>query len=262
MTSAHATSLRNLAGSPDWSASPVLVPYGDLGNPQTFNLYSYVANNPLNGVDPDGHLLLDPGTPNYNDPDTGAPLYGEAVTAEQAKDAAQNTATQAQNQNIAQTAQDKVDHTEYEQDKSKDNYKAGANKCNQLCADVVQESGAPRPQVPRSGILGWLGLTRDPTAHELADPRVHIAGWSSPMPVSSAKPGDIIAQQHNEQGPYGHAGVVVTWKGKLQTVSVNSTTTPKGIVTRNDWGFRPRGGNGEGPHDPAPVVRRYVGGNQ
>lgn len=165
----------------------------------------------------------------------------------------------AQEQSIAQTAQNKVGSTDYEQAKSKDNYKAGTNKCNQLCADVVQESGASRPKVPRSGILGWLGFTRDPTANELANPNVHIAGWSSPMAVSSAKPGDIIAQAH---GAWGHAGVVVMWNGKLQTVSVNSTTNPAGIVTRNDWGFRPRGGNGEGPNDPAPVVRRYIGGDQ
>jgi RHS repeat-associated protein len=80
--------------TPDWSASPVLVPYGDLGNPQTFNLYSYVANNPINGVDPEGHFRLDPGTENYNDTDTGDPMYGKAVTSEQAKDQAQNTTTQ------------------------------------------------------------------------------------------------------------------------------------------------------------------------
>jgi hypothetical protein len=80
--------------TPDWSASPVLVPYADLGNPQTFNLYAYVANNPLNGVDPEGHFRLDPGTENYNDPDTGAPLYGKAVTPEQAL----NTTTQQSQQ--------------------------------------------------------------------------------------------------------------------------------------------------------------------
>ena len=40
---------------------------------------------------------------------------------------------------------------------------------------------------------------------------------------------------------------------------LNSTTNPAGIVTRNDWGFRPRGGNGEGAGDPGVVVRRYVG---
>jgi RHS repeat-associated protein len=41
--------------SPDWSSSPEAVPYADLGNPQTLNLYSYLGNNPLGGVDADGH---------------------------------------------------------------------------------------------------------------------------------------------------------------------------------------------------------------
>lgn len=101
--------------------------------------------------------------------------------------------------------------------------------------------------MPRSGVLGWLGLKRDPTAHERADPNVHIAGWSSTKPASQAQAGDVIAQAH---GSWGHAGVVVA---PGQTVSVNSTTNPAGIVTQNNWGFRPTGGNGEGPHDPAPV---------
>jgi len=41
--------------TPDWSAKPQPIPYGDLGNPQTFNQYSYVRNNPLRYTDPDGH---------------------------------------------------------------------------------------------------------------------------------------------------------------------------------------------------------------
>jgi RHS repeat-associated protein len=41
--------------SADWSASPSAVPYADLGNPQTLNLYAYVKNNPLNLTDPAGH---------------------------------------------------------------------------------------------------------------------------------------------------------------------------------------------------------------
>jgi RHS repeat-associated protein len=41
--------------TPDWSAKPQTVPYADLGNPQSLNLYSYVVNNPLNRTDPLGH---------------------------------------------------------------------------------------------------------------------------------------------------------------------------------------------------------------
>ncbi|MFN8007240.1 MAG: RHS repeat-associated core domain-containing protein [Terriglobia bacterium] len=41
--------------TPDWSVKPQPVPYADLTNPQTLNLYSYVINNPLNRTDPLGH---------------------------------------------------------------------------------------------------------------------------------------------------------------------------------------------------------------
>jgi RHS repeat-associated protein len=40
---------------PDWASHPKAVPYVDLGNPQSLNLYSYVKNNPLSNVDADGH---------------------------------------------------------------------------------------------------------------------------------------------------------------------------------------------------------------
>jgi RHS repeat-associated protein len=41
--------------SPDWSAKASAVPYAKLDNPQSLNLYQYMRNNPLSGVDPDGH---------------------------------------------------------------------------------------------------------------------------------------------------------------------------------------------------------------
>ena len=40
---------------PDWSAVPQAIPYADMSNPQSLNLYTYVGNNPINGVDADGH---------------------------------------------------------------------------------------------------------------------------------------------------------------------------------------------------------------
>jgi RHS repeat-associated protein len=45
--------------SPDWSGSPEPVPYANLGDPQTLNLYAYVRDNPLSRSDPDGHCCWD-----------------------------------------------------------------------------------------------------------------------------------------------------------------------------------------------------------
>ena len=55
--------------SSDWSAIPAPVPYADLGNPQTLNLYAYVKNNPMNLTDPAGHGNGPPEGP------TGAMFY-------------------------------------------------------------------------------------------------------------------------------------------------------------------------------------------
>jgi len=42
--------------SPDWSAKIMPVPYAKLDDPQSLNLYAYLMNNPLGGVDADGHV--------------------------------------------------------------------------------------------------------------------------------------------------------------------------------------------------------------
>jgi RHS repeat-associated protein len=41
--------------TPDWAAQPSPVPYAELVDPQTLNLYSYVKNGPTSRVDPLGH---------------------------------------------------------------------------------------------------------------------------------------------------------------------------------------------------------------
>jgi len=41
--------------SPDWAAQEEPVPYAQLDDPQSLNLYAYVRNNPLTRVDADGH---------------------------------------------------------------------------------------------------------------------------------------------------------------------------------------------------------------
>jgi RHS repeat-associated protein len=61
--------------SADWSATPVPVPYANLGDPQSLNLYTYVRNIPTSQIDKNGHcppcsvedwsngrIYVDPGT--------------------------------------------------------------------------------------------------------------------------------------------------------------------------------------------------------
>jgi RHS repeat-associated protein len=53
--------------TPDTGEIAEPLPYADLDDPQTLNLYGYVRNNPLSLVDPDGHMTCapkpsDPGT--------------------------------------------------------------------------------------------------------------------------------------------------------------------------------------------------------
>ncbi len=54
--------------SPDWSATVEPVPYAELNNPQSLNLYTYALDNPLSLRDVDGHLSNSPGQG-----DTGQP---------------------------------------------------------------------------------------------------------------------------------------------------------------------------------------------
>src|SRR4029077_12563104 len=75
--------------TPDWSAKPMGVPYAQLGDPQSLNLYSYVVNNPLAKADPDGHCSLCA---------VIQALIGEGMDSSDALNAANNMAS-AQKQN-------------------------------------------------------------------------------------------------------------------------------------------------------------------
>jgi RHS repeat-associated protein len=238
--------------SPDWSAKVEPVPYSKLDDPQSLNLYAYMLNNPLGGVDPDGHCGVGPG-----DPCTASQQACiDMGKCDPGSLKAQQTDTQAQQQSqtIANAAANQEGSGTYEYQNRKGTFPAGTNKCNEFVADTVASTGAPKPQVPRSGILGWLGFTRDPTAKEWAT--MSIKGWSAPDSVANARPGDVIAVGHTHDAE-GHVGIVVSpgW-----TASANSRTTPAGIITVNNWGFRSAGYNDEG--GGTVVVRHYLGGDQ
>jgi len=85
--------------SADWSAVPVAVPYANLTNPQTLNLYSMVADDPESFSDLDGHNLASWNkSPTYLEQheEQAENAYYDQVAAENAvaQQAAQNTSQQ------------------------------------------------------------------------------------------------------------------------------------------------------------------------
>jgi RHS repeat-associated protein len=81
--------------SPDWSAKVEPVPYSKLDDPQTLNLYAYLMNNPLAGVDADGHQGPDRGNTNCasNNSSAGSGCEGQ-TTADQMRQENQAAAQQ------------------------------------------------------------------------------------------------------------------------------------------------------------------------
>ena len=75
--------------SSDWSAVPVAVPYANLTNPQTLNLYAMVSDDPESFADLDGHLWNN--TPTGDPPAPNSPgCTADDKTACKEPDSAQN----------------------------------------------------------------------------------------------------------------------------------------------------------------------------
>jgi len=224
--------------SPDWASKIEPVPYAKLDDPQSLNLYSYVRNNPLSRVDADGHV------------DWGIQRAWNWLQGKGFK-----TDAQIQGLTVAQTAHSNLNSLDWMAapggTSGRQLFKPGSNKCNEYVGDTLDQSGHKAPMVPDG-----KGGMRLATAHELADPNVHIAGLSDTKPMSQAQVGDVISQAHGDTE--GHTGIIVA-PGLTSSANANEG----GVVTENNWGFRDPNAainNGErnGSNSPAPVVRTPI----
>ncbi len=91
--------------SADWSSVPVAVPYANLTNPQTLNLYAMVADDPESFADLVGHYIMAPS----DAPETPLTQLNKQVEAKdsspQPSDSSSNSA-QAQNQQQSNSSND------------------------------------------------------------------------------------------------------------------------------------------------------------
>jgi len=174
--------------SADWSAVPAPVPYANLTNPQTLNLYSMVGDDPESFADLDGHAC-DHG-PTASGPCMQEDEMGEAEaryaqgvkeTSEQAKAAQQSTQNQGQGTGDQKKDQAKTDKGRQEQ----------AEKCAQLgCGGgTPKDADIILPNDPTGLGPEW---TRDPThlnpnGEKWVNPEGDVLEWHRGQP---GKPGN------------------------------------------------------------------------
>src|SRR5947209_1765051 len=215
--------------SADWSAVPAPVPYADLGNPQTLNLYGYVKNNPMNLTDPTGHLAVGQlgsadgmninfrmraasDTSGFGETDSFSSVNSEEGEAENTRGATQpQQPAQPQQPISGEGSQANLDRRAaiaaaaqaHDGDTSMP-YTPGHPTCNLFLQKVVAESGAPKPEVIKAD-----GTKAAPGAAEWAGSK--IPNFRILKPGEKPQPGDMAAYKiPNCVDCTGHSGVVVS----------------------------------------------------
>ncbi|MDP9050871.1 MAG: RHS repeat-associated core domain-containing protein, partial [Acidobacteriota bacterium] len=188
--------------SPDWSAAENPVPYAKLGDPQSLNLYAYVGNNPLGGIDQDGHDYMS--------------LVGDTVDAmmKGAEGVFSATLDAAARQQAAAAAQQQ----------------AASVAARQLTNIKIAREALPPVQTNVMSLWRTRSLRRvskflkcpkgvSEVFLELPEIRRLKSGQlcpfragSAPDSVANARPGDVIAVGHNYDAE-GHVGIVVSRDG-------------------------------------------------
>lgn len=194
--------------SPDWSTIPAPVPYADLTNPQTLNLYQFVRNNPETFVDLDGH---DPAARNSSKGiETTIPPCSDATGGPGCPGAGPSQELMQQETNkqqqVADTAQKYDGSKDWAFTAQKGAFACNTNKCNAFVGDVTKEAGAS------VSVTGSDGKSRYPLAGELADKNTKIVNWPELGPGQKPQPGDIAAYKLPGGGTSfsGHSGIVTS----------------------------------------------------
>ena len=169
--------------SPDWSAKAEPVPYAKLGDPQSLNLFAYVRNNPLAGVDPDGHFN---GCSNHTPNDL---CDGSTVFPDEQGDQEEAAATVARTQ-------------ELDEELGSDQQQ---NDSSSSATGQDQSHSANVAYYPKgAGGFGHIGIgidTDNTRGYSTADPKVHW--WTRLFGAPAGAPElDIPAHTKNGEAPH------------------------------------------------------------
>jgi RHS repeat-associated protein len=209
--------------TPDWSARHEAIPYVDLRNPQTLDLYAYVGNNPTTATDPDGHFWS-PGdwfSAALNDASGGVQQPSTTSNDSNAPstdppDSAQNTG-EGSEANLDRRAAIADTAMAHEGDTSMP-YSPGHPTCKLFVQKDVAEAGAPKPEVTKAD-----GSKGAPGAAEWAGSRV--PGWRILGPNEKPERGDVAARKENFSDATGHSGIVtaVSKTGVVTVMAAHAT---------------------------------------
>ena len=183
--------------SPDWSAKPQPVPYADLKDPQTLNLYAYVRNNPLNRTDPDGHVCI-----------FG---FGDTCTPSPAKTATQGASTGTG----AQLLNDGIRRGQYEQAASQLSGPGASAARKALQADTYSKLSPIGQGMTDAAKVARVGQLAGKTTEQLAESASRtsgtwnaIGGASKVVGAAGVVVGIGIAASNIASAPEGQRGQV------------------------------------------------------
>jgi RHS repeat-associated protein len=146
--------------SADWSSVPAPVPYANLTNPQTLNLYAMVAADPESFADLDGHETAATSPPTQSNGCTGDPKDCTVHPASEDIDRQQGKPTETQNKT--------------------DNTQVGNTTSDALAKTMTNEVGSL--STPKKGDPDVLGDAKDALANTL----INNANLDNPAKVAPA----------------------------------------------------------------------------
>jgi hypothetical protein len=189
--------------SPDWSAQVEPVPYAKLDDPQSLNLYAYVRNNPLVGIDVDGHDGNgDQDWMQKNHPDLAAANSQASWVFSGSIDWGQVDAAKAvQQQNQVQTLVNAQNAAMSNPNYAPNTPTAGTTHCNQGTNNIADATG-----MNTTGILSdshGNALPANTQISNLANPDNGYHAVSSTQAQQLANSGTLVfgTQVHD---PHGH----------------------------------------------------------
>jgi RHS repeat-associated protein len=216
--------------SADWSAVPAPVPYANLTNPQTLNLYSMVSDDPESFADLDGHVenaSQGGAKESGGNPSCAANGQGGNGSANSGKCGANQTAQQTQDQQQAEAARQQAQNQNQDQNQKNKSQDAGVkapptDKPPLPPPPGKGPNGEPNEWVKKPGTDGKpYGPVYEPKypvpdTPNGSQPRVH---WDSPDGKWSRDNGNRSPREHFDR-----------WGNKINQQALAQAATKTAVV--------------------------------